>query len=713
MRVLRSFRKSLAPVALATFAIAAVASCGGGGTSTTRSASEDGGGSDATADGTSSAPPGDGSAPQDSFSQDSGAGDANDSSSSADSNGDGPGSQPGEAGEDDSATALDAGGDSESGAADGSPSSDAQNGADSEAGLCSVDGTACSLDGGNGLCGAGACGSCSDPSSDSVCSGAYGDGGAGGYICTAGSCVPGNCHTDADCNGGICGFVTAQFCAGCTADSQCQSDVTYGPSTICDTSSKKCVTSACTTVAAACSNAGDICCPGVSGNACVPGNCCSDAQCSGTTPVCNTSTNACAVCDAVGAGATYVIVDPVNGKDIASNGSGTVGSGAVEDGACAFKTITFALGHLPAGPDGGASVVDDVRVLPTGPVATGEDFPITVPAGMTIEGVGGPVTVNETATGDGTFTGVAFTLSAAGSTLSNLIIDGATTGVRGVRATTGSTLTTNLVNVEVRNFTAAGIRVELSGKLTINSGTSAHNNGSAGTEPCGLRVTGQAQVTITGGAVPIQFNQNTQNGILVDGAGSVTITGTPSGTTGSVVANANLVDGIDIHQTVATASTITGLVAMGNAEDGARFYGPSSVQVRGSIFLGNTNNGVNVLPEGAGANENDVAAIDLGTAVSAGGNTFQSATTPNAFAGICLNIGTGASQTLQAQGNIWGAGDGGALNCGAAGTLTENTGKGCSGGVDIGGSGLSATVTATSNGVDVASCSCGGNTTCK
>jgi len=702
MHVLRSFRRSITPLVLAGAALAAATSCGGG-PSTTRSASEDDGGGDATADGASVSPFDGSVAPPDST-----AGDANDSSSSADTSGQGVDSQSGDAGGDDSATASDAGGDGESGASDANTASDVESGSDAEveAGLCRVDGTACSLDGGSGLCASGACGACSDPSSDSVCSGAYGDGGASGYICNAGVCVPGNCRTDGDCSGGICGLVTAQFCGGCMADSQCQSDATYGPSTICDTASMKCVTSACTAVATACSNAADICCHGASGDTCVPGNCCSDTQCSGSKPACDTNTNTCAACDAVGAGATFVEVDPVNGKDVVGNGSGTVG-GTVQDGSCAYKTITFALGHLPAGPDGGVSTVDDVRVWPTGPVAAGEDFPITVPANMTIEGLGGPVTVNEAATGD------AFTLAAAGSTLSNLIIDGATTGVHGVRATTGSTLTTNLVNVEVRNFTAAGIRVELSGKLTINSGTSAHNNGTAVTEPCGLRVTGQAQAVITGGALPIQFNQNTQNGILVDGAGSVTITGTPSGTTGSVVANDNMVDGIEIHQTVAVANTITGLVAVGNAEDGARFYGASSIQVRGSVFLGNTNNGVNILPEGAGANENSVAAIDLGTAASAGGNEFQSATSPNAFAGICLNIGTGAMQTLQAQGNIWEAGDGGVLNCGTAGTLTENAGKGCSAGVDIGGSGLSATVTATSNGIDVAACACAGNTTCK
>jgi hypothetical protein len=420
----------------------------------------------------------------------------------------------------------------------------------------------------------------------------------------------------------------------------------------------------------------------------------------------------------VGAGATYVVVDPVNGRDVAGNGSGTVG-GVVQDGACAFKTITYALGHFGRGADGGASGVDDVRVFPTGPVsaaASGEQFPITVPANVTVEGFGGPVTVDEPTGGDGTFTGVAFTLSTAGSTLSNLIIDGAMAGVHGVRATTGSTVATKLVNVEVRNFAGAGIRVDLSGRLTLDSGTNAHNNGTTGAEQCGLHVTGQAQAVITGGAVPIQFNQNAQNGILVDGAGSVTITGTPgSGQSGTVVANGNLVDGIEIHQTVAAANSITGLVAAGNGSDGARFYGASSIQVRGSVFVGNTNDGVDVLPEGAGASTNSVAAIDLGSSGSAGGNRFQSAASPNGSAGICLNIALNQSQTLQAQGNLWEAGDGGALNCAASGTLTENANKACSGAVDVGGSGLSSAITVTliSNGINASACTCGNGAVCK
>ena len=707
MRVLRSFRRSFAPVFLCAGAllVATANGCGGGGGGPGSPPEEEAGTPDATADGMP-VQFDDGSVARESSTTDSAAGDATDSSSGGQDSGGA------DSGEDDASTASDGAGDSESDAL----ASDAENGSDSTSeagaeagGVCNRAGAACVLDGGNGLCASGVCAACTDPTSDTACSAAYGDGGASGYICSAGSCVPGNCRTDADCHGGICGLVTAGFCTGCTTDAQCQSDSSYGAVSICDTASQKCVLSACTTVGAACSNSGDVCCPGANGNACVPGNCCSDTQCSGAKPACNTTTNTCAACDALGASATYVVVDPINGKDVAGKGSGTVG-GNVEDGACAFRTITFALGNL-----GGAT---DVRVVPTGPVGTatnGEQFPITVPAGVTIEGFGGPVTVNEVATGDGSVTGVAFTLATAGSTLSNLIIDGGMGGIHGVRATTGSTVATNLVNVEVRNFAAAGIRVELSGKLTIGSGTNAHNNGTTTTELCGLHVTGQAQATITGGAVPIQFNQNAQHGILVDGNGSVTITGTPgSGTSGSVVANGNMVDGIEITQVTPTLNVINGLVAAGNAEDGARFYGPSSVQVRNSVFVGNTNNGVNILPFGAGANQNSVATMDLGTAGSAGNNTFQSAANPNAFAGLCLNIQTNQSQTLQAQGNLWEAGNGGVPNCGAAGALTENANKTCSGGKDIGGSGLSATLVATSNGIDVAGCTCtGGVTTCK
>jgi len=128
---------------------------------------------------------------------------------------------------------------------------------------------------------------------------------------------------------------------------------------------------------------------------------------------------------------------------------------------------------------------------------------------------------------------------------------------------------------------------------------------------------------------------------------------------------------------------------------------------------------VNIEPEGAGANTDLVSAIDLGTSLSPGNNVFfQSAASPNAT-GICLNLDQGKSQTLEAQGNTWEGADGGVVVCvgpadaGSLGTLTENASKQCSGGVDIGGTGLSPAVTATSNGINVAGCSCSSGGICE
>jgi hypothetical protein len=70
--------------------------------------------------------------------------------------------------------------------------------------------------------------------------------------------------------------------------------------------------------------------------------------------------------------------------------------------------------------------------------------------------------------------------------------------------------------------------------------------------------------------------------------------------------------------------------------------------------------------------------IDLGTAASAGGNTFQFATgaMPNTGAGICLDLTPTAGQTLNAAGNTFEA-----ANCAtAADTLVRGTT--CTGGVD-------------------------------
>jgi hypothetical protein len=456
--------------------------------------------------------------------------------------------------------------------------------------------------------------------------------------------------------------------------------------------------------------AGHICVAG----ACVVGTCHASATCAASTPAC--VNNNCAACDAPDGNA--VVVDPVNGIDIAANGSGTAGGGSAA-GVCAFKTITFALAHL-----GGATTVD---VLATGPVSVatnGETFPIVVPANVTIGGSAGIATIKDVASNS---TGVAFRLASSGSALGNLLIDGGGTGINGVVATTGASSTVS--NVEVKNFVAAGIRAE-AGTLAIGAGTNLHNNGvGSGQELSGLHVTATGQVTITGGVTGIQFNHNGGSGILVDSDGSekLTITGTPTGTgtTGSVVANNNGVAGLEIAQTAAAPQLIKvdGLVAASNTHDGLRVGGGSHIEVRGSVFVGNGDNGVNVVTAPSGTAKDDVSAIDLGTdtATDAGKNLLQSTALPNNGAGVCLNIAANKSQTLNAQGNTWVSG-GAAIDCSTtAGTLSESTSvvasndKPCSGATDIGGTGLTVVVLGTANAVSAIKCTCGStaNAPCK
>jgi hypothetical protein len=407
------------------------------------------------------------------------------------------------------------------------------------------------------------------------------------------------------------------------------------------------------------------------------------------------------------------MVDPVNGIDATGSGSGKVGG--QPNGVCAFKTITYALAHL-----GGATAVS---VVPTGTVgtATGETFPLTVPAGVSVVGAtsGTPTVMTVPAAGAAVNSGVGFVLASDGSSVRNFAVGGGSTATHGVLATTGATLNTNIGPLEVHDFAAAGIRAEGSAQLTINAGTNAHNNGTTGAELSGLHVTGGAHVAIVGAAsAPIQFDGNGQSGILVDGLASVALTGTPgTGSTGSVVANNNTVDGLEIHQegNGIPANTITGLVAASNTQDGVRIFANSVASLRRSVLVGNGVNGVHIQSTGNGTAQTfDVSGIDLGAdlATNKGGNVLQSTTTPNNGAGICLDIATGKAQTVKAQGNTW-ITSSGAIDCSTTiGTLTEGLTKSCLGGVDIGGTGLSlGTASAAWNGVNVNQCTCGGTGT--
>jgi hypothetical protein len=164
---------------------------------------------------------------------------------------------------------------------------------------CSSVATACSLstDAGtiNGLFSCGTCAPCIDPDDDLACTTAYGgasdggpDGGPAPYICNGGTCTPGNCHADSDCqpSGFICGVKTAFMCGPCTSDSDCKKDSDYQGQglTVCTIAMGTCGPIDCNqNDGTPCAqNPADVCCS----QTCAPGNCCTDAQCSGATPHC-------------------------------------------------------------------------------------------------------------------------------------------------------------------------------------------------------------------------------------------------------------------------------------------------------------------------------------------------------------------------------------------------------------------------------------------
>ena len=150
----------------------------------------------------------------------------------------------------------------------------------------------------------GTCTLCQDPSDDGNCTSAYGNTN-NPYICdTAGSCVPGNCHSDANCTAGeICGVTTANTCGTCTADTQCQTDPNYGSGTICNTAngqgtSGQCVSATCANPDHACTaNPSDFCCAsGGIADTCTPGDCCVSADCAGNATGSVCVNNQCAPC---------------------------------------------------------------------------------------------------------------------------------------------------------------------------------------------------------------------------------------------------------------------------------------------------------------------------------------------------------------------------------------------------------------------------------
>ena len=503
-------------------------------------------------------------------------------------------------------------------------------------------------------------------------------------ICFQGLCGVGNCHaTSADCTGGnagmICGASGSNVCGSCTSDSSCTSDTFYGPNTICNTATGKCVTRTCSNNNQACTaNTSDFCC----GGSCTPGNCCVDADCGAIGQACINHT--CSACNAVSGNTFYV--DPVNGND--TTGTGSNMSGATPAPGCAFKTITRAIAILGASPFPGTKIVlVGSGTTPRG-LAAGDSLPITIPTNTTLTTAGGPITITLATTAQGNDAGFRLNNNASGisgDSSAPLVLDGNNfaAGIA-VRVNPGTTsFTSSLSNVTIRQTNGDAIRVN-AGTLTVGAGVvQAFSNQD------GLRVQGgTANVTNPSGA-QTSFQSNVQHGIETSGNGTVTITGTrgapvPSAN-GTVLLAYNTLAGLRVNPTsfgaggTAGLNDINGVVAWGNTTRDMIVYAGSKFRMRNSV-LGAGPEGIRIQTNGATDATNDISQIDLGTAASFGNNYIQMPNGSLGFhtsAGICINLAGGhPAQNLFAAGNIMTTtgNPGTQLDCSmASGTVAKGT----------------------------------------
>ncbi len=194
----------------------------------------------------------------------------------------------------------------------------------------------------------------------------------------------------------------------------------------------------------------------------------------------------------------------------------------------------------------------------------------------------------------------------------------------------------SLSYVTVQNTGGHGIAVS-NGTLSIGQGVTVTGAGTALKRRDGLNIAGGlVNIMVASGQAASTFNNNTQHGIYVTGAGVINITGfpvtvpAPNGQ-GTVVASGNAFAGLRIFEApgAAALSTINGFVAWQNAQNGLRLYGGGKVKVRNSVFLANVLNGVYITvvrrDRGRQRSVADRSRLDLGrgTQRAAGGGRLH------------------------------------------------------------------------------------------
>ncbi|HXU64969.1 MAG TPA: hypothetical protein VN962_24895, partial [Polyangia bacterium] len=556
------------------------------------------------------------------------------------------------------------------------------------AGDCHSSSSECSTGQICGISHADTCGGCM---TDSQCTSdpTYG----AGYICYQGLCQPGDCHgTSADCmglkTGQVCGAVTTNDCGACSSDSQCQSDPFYGSSRICQTASGlgngTCVSAACSSSGACGANAGDFCC----NNICTPGNCCVDADCVSFGSPYRCVNNSCTGCSAA-TGNTY-FVDPINGNDASATGSGV--AGGVATPSCSFKTVTHALQVVSGIGAAGTKIVIVGQSGQTVTLDGAETLPIVVPANVAISTKSGPIRVSLPTASDTAFGG--FRLVGDQAVISPdpsapLTIEGnANSSGIGIGVSPGNGKSASISYVTVQNTGGNGITVT-SGTLNILQGVTVTNAGSTSRHHDGLNVSGgTVNISVAAGQATTSFSNNSEHGIYVTGTAVLNISGVPVTSTapngqGTVIANNNAFDGLEIFEApgVAAQSSIQGLVTWGNTKQGIQLFGGEKVKVRRSILLNNKLNGLFITSSDITPAANDLSGINLGTAGDPGLNQIQAALGSNSdLTGLCVSMAPlQGPLSLSAEGNVFA----GPTDCttSASGVVRSTS---CANNVDVG-----------------------------
>ncbi len=352
---------------------------------------------------------------------------------------------------------------------------------------------------------------------------------------------------------------------------------------------------------------------------------------------------------------------------------GGTGSDSAGTGECSvpFKTISKAISVANASNARTIHIFGDSTPIVYGTATNGERFPLRLEkAALRLEGDGDTKVILR---GGGACEPVDATLNCA------IAAVGAGVEIRGLQIENidgyGIRADASLVTIEdvhVTNSGATGIFVRSNDAiLTRTRVTNSVNEG--------LRTVSPTAVKYNISILDCTFSSNSHRGLFAEDEGVIT-------STGSTYAD-NKWDGIGFHDQVELTSTDDtfernddGLAALddaastvilkvqnaklnSNRKHGVNVAQAKSVRIRNSTMLGNVAAGFRATMVGD--------SIDLGSPNDPGGNTFQSATTPNG-SGICFD-GTG---TLSARANHF-------KSC----PPTSRPDSQCMDSVDIGGSG--------------------------